>query len=328
MYKLGKHRGGFVAVYVEGGKRKRRPLGTSDPNIAKNRLEQLIYGRAALTETTNRTIKDIFTTYLEDRRNHKTVALTRITYAWKSLEPAFGPLYPHHITDEKVQMWTLMRRKTVSNGTIHLELGYLRACLRWAERKGIISKAPSIELPSKPAPRVDYLTKDQLVKVLSFCRTPHISLFIVLAITTAARSNAILDLTWDRVDLQSRMITLSDPSQGATAKGRAVVPINDTLLRYLTDAKPGAVTPFVIEWAGQRVHSIKKALQSLSIRSAIAINAHKLRHSAAVWMAEGGVPMSEISQYLGHTNTAVTERVYARYSPGYLRKAARELDLP
>ena len=47
-----------------------------------------------------------------------------------------------------------------------------------------------------------------------------------------------------------------------------------------------------------------------------------LRHTAAVWMAEGGVPMSEISQYMGHTTTAVTERVYARYSPQHLRRGA------
>jgi integrase len=53
-----------------------------------------------------------------------------------------------------------------------------------------------------------------------------------------------------------------------------------------------------------------------------------LRHTAAVLMAENGVPMSEISQYLGHNSTETTERVYARYSPDYLRKAAGVLNLP
>jgi len=43
-------------------------------------------------------------------------------------------------------------------------------------------------------------------------------------------------------------------------------------------------------------------------------------------MAEAGVPMSEIAQYLGHSSTNVTERVYARFSPDYLRKAAAALD--
>jgi hypothetical protein len=33
--------------------------------------------------------------------------------------------------------------------------------------------------------------------------------------------------------------------------------------------------------------------------------AHLLRHSAAVWSAEDGVPMEEIVQYLDHSSTAV-----------------------
>ncbi len=37
--------------------------------------------------------------------------------------------------------------------------------------------------------------------------------------------------------------------------------------------------------------------------------------------------MSEIAQYLGHSNTAITEKVYARYRPEYLKKAASVLVL-
>jgi integrase len=43
-------------------------------------------------------------------------------------------------------------------------------------------------------------------------------------------------------------------------------------------------------------------------------------------MAEEGVPMSEISQYLGHTDTKTTEKHYARYSPTFLRRAGAVLD--
>ncbi len=49
-------------------------------------------------------------------------------------------------------------------------------------------------------------------------------------------------------------------------------------------------------------------------------------HSAAVHMAEAGIPMDEIAQYLGHENVDVTRSVYARFSPTYLRKAASVLE--
>ena len=45
------------------------------------------------------------------------------------------------------------------------------------------------------------------------------------------------------------------------------------------------------------------------------------------WMAEDGVPMDVIAQYLGHSNAAITARVYARFSPDYLRNAARSVEV-
>ena len=41
---------------------------------------------------------------------------------------------------------------------------------------------------------------------------------------------------------------------------------------------------------------------------------------------DGGIPMAEVAQYLGHTDSRVTERVYARFGPDYLRRAALALN--
>jgi integrase len=56
------------------------------------------------------------------------------------------------------------------------------------------------------------------------------------------------------------------------------------------------------------------------------VSPHVFRHSAAAHMTEAGVPMGEISQYLGHSNEAITARVYARFSPDHLRKATDVVD--
>src|SRR3954462_9387540 len=57
------------------------------------------------------------------------------------------------------------------------------------------------------------------------------------------------------------------------------------------------------------------------------VSPHMLRHSAAVRMAEDGVPMEEIASYLGHGDVNVTRKVYARFSPDHLRGAAAALEL-
>ena len=137
----------------------------------------------------------------------------------------------------------------------------------------------------------------------------------------------MLGLTWDRVDLTKRRIDLRDPNRPVTRKGRARVPINDTLLAALEDAKRGATTPHVIEWGGEPVMSVKKGIAAAARRAGVECSPHVLRHTAAVWMAEGGVPMEQIAQYLGHDDVRTTYRVYARFSPGFLRDAARTLDM-
>jgi hypothetical protein len=48
--------------------------------------------------------------------------------------------------------------------------------------------------------------------------------------------------------------------------------------------------------------------------------------SAAVHMADAGVPMEEIAQCLGHSDVEVTRRIYARFSPDYLSGAAAALE--
>lgn len=50
------------------------------------------------------------------------------------------------------------------------------------------------------------------------------------------------------------------------------------------------------------------------------------RHSAAVWMAQEGIEMRKIAQFLGHSDERTTARIYALYSPDYLKDAAAALE--
>jgi integrase len=191
----------------------------------------------------------------------------------------------------------------------------------------MIKDCPYIWRPQKPTPRERFFTKDEISKLLAAAETPpHIQLAMQLLLSTAGRMSAILELTWDRVDFDRRQINLRNEGDN-TRKGRAIVPMNDGLYIALQTARHGALSDYVVEWAGGPVRSIRKGLSAVGQRVGIPnVGAHIFRHTAAVHLAEGGVPMSEIAQFLGHSNTATTERVYARYSPAHLRKAADILD--
>jgi integrase len=95
----------------------------------------------------------------------------------------------------------------------------------------------------------------------------------------------------------------------------------------LEAAHKGRQSEFVIEWAGRRVASVKRAFREACAKAGLeGVTPHVLRHTAAVWMIEAGASITEVSQYLGHTDTRVTYRVYARHSPEHLRNAAKALE--
>lgn len=81
----------------------------------------------------------------------------------------------------------------------------------------------------------------------------------------------------------------------------------------------------MIEYAGKPVRSIKKAFRRAAIRAGLPdVTPHVLRHSVATWLAEDGVPLADIAGMLGNSEKMV-EKVYAKYTPGYLSRAIKSL---
>lgn len=304
------YRGWWYAVWREDGETKRRALRTKDRGIAAQ-----ILADHAKQPTVSDNVASIYGAYLDDRGKE------RAEYAWKQLVGTFGALRPDQVGRPLCRSYIAKRRKDkVGDGTIHTELTFLRAALLWHSK----ATPAVIELPPKPPPRVDYLTREQYQKLLDAADTPHVRLFIVLALATAGRMTAILQLTWQRVDFERRQIQLGDGRQ--MRKGRATVPMNDTAYAELMKAAEARTCDHVIEYGGESIVRIVKSFRAVA--SSVGMpwcTPHVLRHTAAVWMAEAEVPIHEISQYLGHSDSRITERVYARFSPGHLSKAARSL---
>ncbi|WP_254701745.1 site-specific integrase [Roseovarius sp. THAF27] len=136
---------------------------------------------------------------------------------------------------------------------------------------------------------------------------------------------AVLELTWDRVDFERGQINLRTGE--GQRKGRAIVPMTESLRVALLEARNAALSDYVVEWAGGPVKSIKKSFKVAAGDAGLSeVSPHVLRHTAAVHMAEAGIPMDEIAQYLGHSDSRITASTYARYSPEHLRKAASALE--
>jgi integrase len=321
-YSLGRLNGRRVVTWWEGGRRRRYRLRDGlNASEAAAELTRFVKSRELLLKREDVTIQALYDLYEKDRKiDGKSIEKQR--HSWTALAPMFAHLGPDDVSKEICDKYRdqrlAMGRKT---GTIWTELSVLRAALNWAVKRKTIVRAPHIFIGEQPAPKDRHLTRDEADQFLAAIGMPHLKLFVHLALGTAGRASALFDFT-------RRQINLRTTEQARNNKRRSIVPINDTLLAALLEAKEGALTPYVLEWAGHPIRTVKGAFERACARCGWDdVTPHVLRHTAAVWMAEAGVPMAVISQYLGHSSTATTEKVYARFSPEYLKTASAALEM-
>ena len=318
-YELVPYRGKLAVAIGRGKDRRRISTGTNDRGLAHARAQEIWQ---KIHAPASERIGDLWRVYLADRRKDGR-DVTRQENAWKRLEPTFSGRLGTDINKDDCRDYAKLRqRQGAANGTIKTELEYLRACLNLRYGRG----HNRVWIPAGSPPRERYLTREELEKLLEHVNTPHVRLFIVLAITTGARMSALLELRWSQVDFKHGTINFNQPGREQTKKRRPVVPFNSRAHSALEEAARGALTDFVIEWDRQPLKSIKKAIRKAAVRSGVPCSPHVFRHTAGVWLAQGDVPMQKISQYLGHTSTRVTESTYARYSPSFMKDAAAALE--
>jgi integrase len=332
-YRIGRLNGGFVVTWWEDGKRRRYRLDAQSRAAAEGEAADRI--RTERAKSAGSTIAELWELYRTEKKGRRIAEAMQ--FEWRVMETFFGALRPEQVTIDLCRSYTGARRAMGKrDGTIWTELGHLRTVFLWAAERRLIPYAPSVERPAKPAPKDRWLTLDEIGRLLDVPKPHHIQLAILLMLGTAGRIGAILELEWSRVDFEAGWINLRTTDTGPR-KGRAVVPMNDGRRAALSVAKSAALTGHVIEWAGDPVDSIKTGFNNAAIAAGFVgktakgndratISPHTLRHTAAVHLVSNGVPMQKVSQYLGHSSIAVTERVYGRYAPDHLREEAAILD--
>jgi integrase len=335
-YSLTLRDGRYYVQWWADGRAKRVSCRTADLGEAKIFRASLIAGLGTPSPPKSPTIGAILVGYEADR--NPTAALRAETYAVRALQRHLGDLAADMLTRERVRAYQAARlkegpkgksgphhKKALSNGTLIRELGTLRAALAWAVKNDWILAARHVEMPTKPPARTRWLTREEVAKLFAACETQHIRMFLALALFTAARSGALLELTWDQVDLVGERIDLG---QGTGRKRRAHLPIAPDLLPVLREAKQISTSAYVVEYRGGRVRSVKTGVRCAVERAGLSgVTPNVMRHTAATWMMQRGVPTALVASFLGNTETMVRE-VYGHASPEWLREGIAALSTP
>lgn len=227
----------------------------------------------------------------------------------------------------------------VMGPTVRQELTTLLGAWRSAYGRGLLLlEPPSFDVPPPSEPRDIFLTKEEARALISACNKAHLKLFVRLGLATGGRPGAVLALRWAHVDLENGRVDFRPSGQRrravvtakrADGKRAALVPIGEDIISELREARAIAQTDFVIEFSGKPVSSVKKSFASALKRAGLdaEVTPHILRHSAATWMAQAGVPMWEIAGFLGHSSTAMVEKVYGHHAPEFMTRGRDALKL-
>lgn len=208
----------FYVRWWRNGRWHRVSTGSEDRREAQRYLNQLAAGLATPAPPPSPTIAVILERYLAERKD-QVASHDTLRFAAAALTRHLGDLQPGHLTTERCRFYarrrraeghevgppTARRRKPVGNGTIIRELVTLRAAFRLALHEHWIAAEPHVEVPKTPRPRDRWLTREEAARLIESAGLPHIRLFLLLALHTAARRGAILALHWDAVDLDRRL---------------------------------------------------------------------------------------------------------------------------
>lgn len=326
-YRLERNRNGYWEVrWTEGGRTRSVSTGAQDHARAELELDRFKAGRENPEPPARPSIADILTAYRADREKDGVRSDHTLKNSCNQVAAILGNLLPEHLSQETIRRYASERKLAGRQpGTIIRELGTLRAALHWAEREKWIRAALEFRMPVKqPPPRGRWLTREEAGALLDACTTPHVRMFVLLALSTGARKEAIGELIWDRVDLGHGIV---DFGTGHGKKRRAVVPISGKALDELRAAFEVRTTGHVLEWGGRPAGNVKIAFGKACKRAGLEeVTPHVLRHTAATWMVMAGIELEEVARFLGTTKEMI-ERVYGKHSPDYLRRAAAALRL-
>ncbi len=227
-------------------------------------------------------------------------------------------------------------RRAPTSGSQDLRI--LRAAVGYYHAEhGPLTAVPAFAIPAQGAPRDRWLTRSELARMLWAARQDrqnlgHVARFLLVGIYSGSRSQNILRLSWlpsvdgGHVDLEAGVIHRQPRGARTTNKRAPPVRIHARLLPFLRrwrERDLAAGITHVVHFQGQRIRKLRRSWKHARSLAGLGddVIPHTLRHSAATWLCQAGVPVFEIAGYLGMT-VEMVERVYGHHHPDFQSRAA------
>ncbi len=241
-----------------------------------------------------------------------------------------------------------------NTGGARRDLETFRAAINHHAKEGFHRGVVRVSLPPKGEARDRWLTRKEAAALIWHCwryrekqtihsgkskggavstdRRPlrHVARFILIGLYTGTRAGAIATASpycepgRSYVDLDRGIFYRQAIGRRATKKRQTPAPIPPRLLVHMRRWKARRlIAACFVEFNGKPVVSVKRGFQSAVRLAGLAgrVTPHTLRHTAATWLMQRGVPIWEAAGFLG-MSPEVLQETYGHHHPDFLHGAA------
>jgi integrase len=263
--------------------------------------------------------------------------------------PVFDSIGLAAIRPTMVQQWVkdLQVSKGLAPRTIETIYVIFSSIMRGAVRDGYIRKTPcaEIRLPEVTKTTVRLLTPRQVLALADAMRPERYRLLVLLGAGSGLRQGEALGLALDRIDRDTAMITvdqqviliqrrpvLAPPKTAASLRDvpaprfllNAVVEHSDALKLGVVDILCRTPRGNLLRRDYYNREIWKPAIAAAGLPDDTTF--HDLRHTFASTALAEGVPISEVSRWLGHKSITTTVDLYGHLVPEASGRARDALD--
>jgi integrase len=237
-----------------------------------------------------------------------------------------------------------------NRGGSRRNLETLRAAINHHANQGFHRGIVRVSLPPKGEPRDRWLTRNEAAALIWHCwryrekqtvhsgkgkggpvftaKRPlrHIARFVLIGIYTGTRASAIATGR-SFVDLERGIFYRKQIGKRATKKRQTPAPVPLRLLAHMRRwARLKLIADCFVEFNGKPVASVKKGFKRAVGFAELTgkVTPHTLRHTAATWLMQRGVPVWEAAGFLG-MSAEVLLGTYGHHHPDFLHGAANAI---
>ena len=314
--------------FVEEGKRiqLRETTGRTSPEEAESycikraaELQQKARQQAS-GELPSITLDEAFGRYFQEKGQYLSLPAQRLSRLTK-LKKDINVRYLSDIKEEEINKFISLNRNQLSNATINRSLYLLSAILRTATEEWKVKTYP-LKLSKfklkEPAENIKYLKDWKTAQKIIDRAAPHLKPIIYTALYTGLREGNILNLKWEDIDFNNKMITLKVKDSTRAGGKVHTIPIVEPLKEILE--KQPHINEYVFNYKGFPIKSISTAWRNIFYKrnnrktfskelkdpTLPYTNFHTLRHTAATWILKKTNNLRITKEILGHSNINTT----------------------